>query len=440
MRRWWAPGGLVVAALLLRVAYVMVVPQSPVDLDAGEYDWLARTVLAGRGLVDGASHPYVSRAPLYPLVLATVYAVFGADPVSARLFQAVVGALVCAGSYLLARRLFGERAGIAAAAVTALSPALIIYSGLLLTETLAGALVLLLALLITVDRTRLASPWRWLGIGLAGGAAALLRPEMLGLPVALVAAAWVVHRPRLPILASWTVALAGGTLLVVLPWTARNYGATGALVPVATGAGVAVWLATHPADISENPGNRRSDYPEYLALIEGKGPVEVDRALLRDGLRNFFHYPLAYVVNAGRRFVRLWLGSHTYAVPALAESFTDGLRARHVGVVAAKTALIGWHLAVLAAAAAGFALAVARGGNRAPLLLLLSPVFYLGGVYVALFSTLRYHVPLLPLLSAGAGFGVTEVWRQRERPEKGRRHTDPPPPGSGGAVTKSRAR
>ena len=67
---------------------------------------------------------------------------------------------------------------------------------------------------------------------------------------------------------------------------------------------------------------------------------------------------------------------------------------------------------MVVAAGVGFALAVINPGTARIVLMALVPVFYLGLLPIFLFATARYHVPLLPLLSAGAGYGLTMVIAQ----------------------------
>jgi 4-amino-4-deoxy-L-arabinose transferase-like glycosyltransferase len=397
---------LVAVALALRLGYALLAPQ-PVAVDAIEYDLLARSVAAGRGYEISPGVPAVSRGPLYPLALAAVYVVVGPDPRVARGVQAVAGALVCIATAVLAGRLFGHDAALAAAAVAAVWPALVIYPSLLLTETLAGAVLIALTLLIARDATD-ASWWRWLVCGALGGAGALLRQEFLALPIVGTVAVSIVYRSGWRRAAAWMGAAAVGTAVVVLPWTARNYAATGALVPIATGAGTSLWLAAHPADVTDTPGNRRSDYPEFMAVHDAHAEdIARDRALWHAGLANLLRHPVRYVVNAGKRLQRLWLSTHTHMVPALSETFPDAWRAGHAGVVAVKAGFGLVHVAFLVLGVAGFAAALVDGPARGTVALALVPVLYCSFVYAATFSTARYQVPLLPIVAAGAGYGVT---------------------------------
>ena len=73
--------------------------------DARGYDQWARRLAAG----DWIGTDVFYQAPLYPYFLGVVYAVAGADPGTARLVQAALGAASAALLAVSAARLFGAR-------------------------------------------------------------------------------------------------------------------------------------------------------------------------------------------------------------------------------------------------------------------------------------------------------------------------------------------
>ena len=85
---------LVVVALGLRLGYVLLYPQLPLQADALDYDRLARLIAAGSGFRDARGEPETLRAPLYPLFVAALYRVGDPEPHACALAQAVLGALL----------------------------------------------------------------------------------------------------------------------------------------------------------------------------------------------------------------------------------------------------------------------------------------------------------------------------------------------------------
>jgi len=124
--------------------------------------------------------PYLDREPLaiyapplYPLVCRAVFAAFGRAPELAICVSAVFGLLCVLLAGLLARQLFGDLTGAAAALLLAFDPLHLTYSRMALTETAFTALLLLALLLLgraLVSGRPPAAGFSGICIGLAGTA------------------------------------------------------------------------------------------------------------------------------------------------------------------------------------------------------------------------------------------------------------------------------
>jgi hypothetical protein len=160
--------------------------------------------------------PTAFHLPLFPTVLAALSLV-GLDSQTAHMIVGcALGALTVVLVGLVARRLAGDVAGLAAAAIAALYPALVMNDSVLLSESLTGPTVgaALLAALHLQDRPS------WRGALILGGLiglAALNRSEALLLVVLLGVPA---------VLPSRSVRLAGlvclAAALTIAPWVVRN--------------------------------------------------------------------------------------------------------------------------------------------------------------------------------------------------------------------------
>ncbi len=152
-------------------------------------------------------------------------------------------------TFLLGRALFDERVGLVAAAVAALDPTLVAYSHYLWSET-TFAVLATGGLLAAVVAQRRQSPALSILSGSVLGLGALTRE--IALPVAGACALWIVASAPLE---QRRAALVRGALLlvasvlVVLPWTLRNYAAFGRVVPVAT----VGWASAGEGNTLENP-------------------------------------------------------------------------------------------------------------------------------------------------------------------------------------------
>lgn len=168
---------LFLGALLIRLAFVWQIRDLPTQrwlvMDAQRYDELARHIVDGNWLPREVFY----QAPLYPYVLAVVYAVTHGSLLAVRLLQAVLGAATVVLLALLARRLFGREAGQAAGVLAALYGPAIFYVPLLLKSTLT-LLALTGAVLLVVPNDR-PSGSRLFGAGVLFGVSALLQENLL---------------------------------------------------------------------------------------------------------------------------------------------------------------------------------------------------------------------------------------------------------------------
>ena len=152
--------------------------------DAFYYHWQANALAKGawfvdpvRWFLDGTQRPSAGHPPLYSSYLA-LWSAIGLDGVTAhRLASSMLGTATIVVVGLLARRLAGDGAGIAAAAITALYPEIWINDGMLLSETMA---IFMTAVALTAAYVFWRSPTMRNAVllGLACGATALSRTEL----------------------------------------------------------------------------------------------------------------------------------------------------------------------------------------------------------------------------------------------------------------------
>ncbi len=246
-RLWRAPWffGLLVGvfALSLRLGYnaFFVGPAYVPELDAAEYSDIAVNLAAGRGfaLADGTATAI--RPPLYPVLLAGVYAVAGANDYRAGLtLQAVIGAGVALAVYAAGRLAFGEATGRLAAAIAAVYPLVVFAGGALLSEPI---FILLVTLVIASALRMLAYPGlnshAWTGVLL--GLAWLARPTGMVL-MPFVLGWWLIAGVRPLRQRLLGIVVVGVTAaLVAAPWIARNYLVFGAFIPASTMGGAVLF-------------------------------------------------------------------------------------------------------------------------------------------------------------------------------------------------------
>jgi asparagine N-glycosylation enzyme membrane subunit Stt3 len=172
--------------LAVRVAYVLGFRRNDtVSGDPYFYRYGVNLLVHGKGFIaplqyivlhirlDAADHP-----PLYMLYLAIPSAFGLGTTLVHMLWSACLGTATVTTSRLVGRRVAGNRAGLIAAAIVAISPNLWVYEGEVLSETMA-IFVATLALLLAY-RAWEQPTWRRLGaLGAVCGFAALARSELI---------------------------------------------------------------------------------------------------------------------------------------------------------------------------------------------------------------------------------------------------------------------
>lgn len=268
---------LFVLALVLRWAQVAQFEAAHPEagrpaIDEASYERWALEIAGGDWLGD----EIFFQEPLYPYALGVVYAVAGGGPehgrALARRGQAVLGAAVAIGVLLLTRRLFGPAPGWVAGLAWALYRPGVWFPALLLKPNLflPVLVVLVLALLATREREG-SSPGRrlsvWAIVGLAAGAGALLRGNVLVLLPIL--AAWPAvrrllrQRPLVPA-APEVLGVLVGIALVLGPVALRNHWVGGRLVLTTSGAGTNVYGGNNP----DNPYGVATEFPWVRGVPE----------------------------------------------------------------------------------------------------------------------------------------------------------------------------
>ena len=219
---------------LARVAYIQWFgPHLHYGLDATWYELTSGLIVDGKGFSDpatffstGRAVPTAFRVPLFPGFLALVTHLADSSRHTFQIAGSLVGAVTIGLTGLLGRRVAGERVGLIAAAIVAISPALWNVDASVMSETLQVPIItgIVLALYWALDQPRSA---RWVVVGVGFGFAILNRADalvFLGITVLVVAAAG--RRRDVPRVAV-AIALVLSAAVVVTPWLVRNQQSVG---------------------------------------------------------------------------------------------------------------------------------------------------------------------------------------------------------------------
>jgi hypothetical protein len=247
---------ILVLGLGLRVGFA-VEPLQPQSPDARGYARIAESLYRDskfdqRGnFLPSEVQQASNYSPGLPLLTAGIYELTGGvDLRLARIVLAAIGSLAILFAFLIGRRLAGPTAGLIGAFAVAVYPSLLEYQGMLMTEPL-GATLLSASVLACMWAAGRDHPAAWALPGLLAGVMAMVRPEylMVGLALPLLAFFLARRRPGRRPGAVAAVAAGAAFIVVLAPWTIRNFIVLDRFVPLSTGGGKVLFTGTRlPTD------------------------------------------------------------------------------------------------------------------------------------------------------------------------------------------------
>ncbi len=294
---------IVAFGLCLRLAYVYSISERTFDgiSDGRDYDAIAFNIVSGNGYANADGNLTSRRAPLTPAFFALIYFFFGHSISAVRIAQAFVGAFTCFIIYLLGREIFTRKVGLIAAAVAAIYPSFLVYTGELFTETI---LVFTLALSLYFLLKKKGS--KYLNSFISGiffGAAVLGRPSILLLPILIFFILAVFKREDLKEMLKRAAILILTMLIIICPWTLRNYRVHKDFVLVSTDCG---YMAISSYFYSEKGFGFSND---KLAdeLAEGaKSETKIDKILTNYTMRRLAEDPGKFIKLLPLKLLWFW--------------------------------------------------------------------------------------------------------------------------------------
>lgn len=390
-------------ALVARVAFMWdqqrkipheVLAAASFDNEAGN---IANALAEGRGFSDVFRKPTGATAwlaPVYPVLLAGIFRLFGSFTYPAFLAAALLNCALSAAAtvplFFAARRVGGVGAAALAAWVWAFSPAGVMLPFEWIWDTSLSVLLLTTIAWATLEMADVVSSWKLVTYGALWGIALLTNPALgILLPFFLL---WLAVRGRDETRRNWRgPALAAAVaVLCCVPWTIRNYVQFHRMIPLRSNFAFEWWIGNN--DIFDEHAahgiqriTRFGEARLYAQLGETAFLAE-KRRLAWEFVRT---HPALELQLAGRKITATWLGTEH---PWRDFWSTDSWLIR--GIFLFNTLLT-------IATIAGVAVLFARKSPFALPLALVPLLFPL--VYYATHTSLRYRHPIdasLALLAA----------------------------------------
>ncbi|MBX2989560.1 MAG: glycosyltransferase family 39 protein [Bacteroidetes bacterium] len=383
---------IVLVGFILRVSLVGYLHLQGYTGDEREYVSLATKLAQGQPFID-SNGEWSTKAPLWPFLLSVVFRVLGDGLLAPHVLGCVLGGLAIWLGFVLTLDLSGRRfVALIAAAFIALYPGLVIYSTLLQTESLY--IVFVLASFILLERQR-KHPTIATGalIGILAGFATLTRAVFFGFFIFLIAVLLVAYRKQPGVYAGSLAVAIVAWLIVLTPWTIRNYNVHGEFVPISSWGGISLLLGNNP--YSTGTWSSKPGFEEWFRLRAAEHNLNLTRSTETErsalGRKLAIEYVLSEPGNAATLALKKFYMHWIYPI-----SNTDSDTRLQAVCVAGDMVMYVF---------AGFGL-MTMGWKTRPFVPILLAVVFFTGMQVLLHCEARYRLPLMPVAAMFAAGGV----------------------------------
>jgi 4-amino-4-deoxy-L-arabinose transferase-like glycosyltransferase len=345
--------------------------------------WEAATSLATRGeLKSGAE--YAHDMPLTAMLIALLMKLTGCGVLGVKVFFAFISAVTI---YFISRLAAcfdtSERTPVIAALIAAFYPFFIYYSSLVISETLfLFFVVITFWSIFTFSGKHLAIH------GIFAGAAHLTRPTLVFfLPFLWL---WSVVFRKVEI--KYILVVVAVFLVIVLPWGIRNYQVIGSFVLTTSNSGHLLWEGNNPWNISGGVSGDFIDKGDYLAdAPKNVGELELDKWERDKAIDFIVENPRHFLLVAGRKIIRFWNIWPNHELFASWEYKAISLFS--YGAILLLTLMSPFFL----------------WKERKKLGIIFLFALYLTAVHAVTVGSIRYRLPLEPLMIALAGATVSQI-------------------------------
>lgn len=374
-----------------------------IEGDADGYWKLALRVNRGEEYSVYTPPRRVLRMPGFPVFLAGAMSVVGEDYFHVRLVLALLGVLACFVVYLLGKELANETIGLIAAALVAVSPVMIGFSVLFLSET-AFAVTMLFSLwgLVKLAKTQYGASDRVRGIlfsllaGISLALAFYVRPSwLLILPIVVVILVFSAKGNRTAAMQR-SLLMTLGFAVVLVPWVYRNYQVTNHFVPTTLWSGPSLYDGLNPGAT----GDSDMTFFDQENVLKTMSEYEMNQHYTNRAIKYAQENPGHVFRLMGSKLLRYWKPWPN------AEQFQTVWMMLAVSVVFIPVIL--------------FAIYGAWVSRDQYLLLLitLGPVIYFSLIHLIFVSSLRYRLPAEYSLYILSAVGISHLFFQQSQKEE----------------------
>ena len=369
--------------------------------DAEGYWELAGKVAAGEPYSIYDPPRRLLRMPGFPILLAIPRLIFGDTPIAARLLLVFVGTLACGLTYWLGYELAGHAVGLLAAAYTAVSPTMALFSVLFLSEPAFAAAMLasliaaakLLKETHRTDELNQSTVRYAAAVGTLAGLATYMRPTWLlvapGLAFLFLVSNRAAIRSRVIVAGIICISLA----LTLAPWTIRNASITGHLIPTTLWVGPSLYDGLNPAAT----GDSNMQFFEDDRLLQTMTEYEMDQEYRRRAWKFAAEQPDRAIWLALVKQVRYW--SPAPNTPQFNHPLIHAVAWLSFAPLMLLAVIGAWQMR----------------GQMSVLVVTVGPILYFAALHLLFVGSLRYRLPAEYPLCVLSAVGFVRLWDTRRR-------------------------
>ena len=392
-------------AFAVRLAFFFYSTDDPNSVQTGWGDdsifhLSAIHILEGKGYVfdygklpSPDAPPTAWHPPLYSMIIAIIYSIFGKYPVAVYLFHILSRSVVCVLVYFIAQELFqNRRISILSGIVSALIPDLIYGVNRFQKENLY-LLLMCIFVFIMARFCRKSSFKKSIALGVLGGMLCLTRSEFL-LAAILMPGVFLTMRPR-RIMAKHAACFGSIVLVFILAWGIRNHLVFDKWIFSATGRGTTFSQSNNNASTGHSlSGLRRGERPGLAIMRVCDDETTADDKAFELGKAWIKQNPSKFLLLLPKKFIGLW-----GPVPR-GLAIEESNKAIYFAILAENLVLLPLFLY-------GLFITAPHWRRLLPIYIL-----FLQATATALifYGNLRTRAPVLPFMIVIASYAVVHLW------------------------------
>ncbi len=391
------------------IIYPKLQRKMDLNFDGEGYQKMAINILSGKGFFLGESDdpilrnhgkPTLLRPPLYPYFISLVYYMFGYNQTLIVVIHILVNLLMIFIIYQIAVKVFDRKTAFLSSFVLSLYPPFIWYLSRLYNENLFNIL-LALSVLYAVKIFSDISLKNSIIFGLLSGLTSLCKGQMIVYPLVLLPGLIYVYQSDIAKVVKRFSLMLIFMLLVISPWTVRNYIVSGKFVLIQSGAAIHFMRgnALFEKNIGfSNPYHKNAmdeAFAKERKIIKQFESVNKRKITELELTEVFDNIVMEYIKNNPLRFIKKIL--------------TGCLQFWYLGESKVKStgmAIIQFPL-ILFAIMGIYPVYKKRSKLIIPVY---SLIIFFTVIHAALLAISRYSIPVMPYVIILASFGITNLY------------------------------